>query len=115
MDNSGVEYAETAYGRVVLSRLVEARLNYDLQALARCISEYDEVVEYLGAEYGTRDALARLLCVAATVLCGSGEMVPPEDNDLRTLLAELRTDLNDAVKFFQVCLALVEPLEQLPA
>ena len=115
MENSEVEVVETAYGRVLASRLLEARHNYDMQALMRCIGEYGEVIEYLGAEYGTRDSLTRLSCMVATVLYGSSVIVPPEDGDLRTLLTELRTDLNDAVKFFQACIDLVDPLEHLPA
>lgn len=115
MDNSDVEVVETEYGRIVASRLLEARNNYDMQALMRRIAEYDEVIEYLGASYGTRDLLARLSCMVATVLYGSGVHVPPEEGDLRMLLTELHTDLNDAIKFFQACIDLVEPLEQLPA
>lgn len=115
MANNDVAYVETAYGRLVSSRLLEARRTYDLQALTRCIVEYDEVLQYLGAEYGTRDSLARLFCMAATVLYGSGVHVPPEDGDLRTLLTELRTDLNDAIRFFQACIDLVDPLDRLPA
>jgi len=115
VENSDIEVVETAYGRIVASRLLDARNSYDMQALMQRIAEYDSVIEYLGADYGTRDLLARMSCMAATVLYGSGVHVPPEDGDLRTLLTELRTDLNDAIKFFQACLDLVGPLEQLPA
>lgn len=115
MRNDDVEYVGTAYGRVLASRLLEAQCSYDMQALMRCIDEYPEVIEYLGADYGTRNAFTRLSCMAATVLNGSTPVAAAEDGDLRTQLAEVRTDLEDAIKFFQRCIDLVGPLEQLTA
>lgn len=57
----------------------------------------------------------RLHCMLATVLFGSGTLVPPEDGDLASLLRELRSDLDVAVALFRTCAGLIEPLERLQA
>jgi hypothetical protein len=109
------DVVETAYGHVAADRLAHVRATYDLQALARCIAEYDQMAAYVSAELGPRDALARLYCMATTLLLGGNTIVPPHEGDLRTLVGELRCDLDEAIEFFQAVVALVSPLEQLPA
>lgn len=104
---------EAVYGAVAADPLQHLQRTYDTQALLHCIGEYDEVLEYLGSEGGTRDALARAYCMTATVLAGSSTVVPPQDGDLHTVLADLQEDLEEAIVFFQSVVDAVKPLRQL--
>ncbi|WP_265701760.1 hypothetical protein [Verminephrobacter eiseniae] len=52
--------------------------------------------------------------MVSTVLRGSTAMVPPEDGDLSVLLIDVLADLEEAIAFFQSCIALIAPLERLP-
>ncbi len=108
--NDGVE---TVYGRLDKSALVRAGESFDMTSLLHAIEEMQQVAEYLSAERGLRDSLMRVYCMAATLLCGSGVAVSPEDGDLQTVLREVRSDLDDAVAFFQSCITVIEPLERL--
>lgn len=105
---------DTVYGRMNKIALLQARDTFDMLKLFRCVEEFSQVSEYLSSESGPRDSLARLHCMAATVLCGASASVPPEDGDLSILLSDLRSDLDEAVAFFQSCIAVIEPLERLP-
>lgn len=104
---------ETVYGRLDKDALLQARKSLNIAGLLHCIEEMQQVTEYLSSEHGPRDSLMRVYCMAASVLCGSCAAVSPEDGDLSTVLREVHSDLDDAVAFFQSCIALIEPLERL--
>src|SRR6218665_1229985 len=63
---------------------------------------------------GPGDSLTRLYCMVSTVLRGPTAMVRPEDGDLSVLLIDVLADLEEAIAFFQSCIALIAPLERLP-
>lgn len=107
------DIVETVYGRLDKDALLRARESLDMAGLLHSIEEMKQVTEYLSSERGLRDLLMRVYCMAATVLFGSSEVVPPEDGDLQTVLREVRSDLDEAVAFFQSCIAVIEPLERL--
>ena len=104
---------ETVYGRLDKAAMLQARESLDMAGLLHSIEEMKQVSEYLSSEHGLRDSLMRLYCMAATLFCGAGVLVSPEDGDLQTALREVRSDLDEAVTFFKSCIAAIEPLEQL--
>jgi hypothetical protein len=106
---------ETTYGRLNKCALIHARESYDISALLRSIEELRQLSEYLNSERGLGDSLMRLYCMAATVLRGSPALVSPGEGDLPTLLREVHSDLDEALAFFQSCVAVIEPLERLQA
>ena len=109
------EAVTTVHGNVDPAELARLREGYDMRALLRTIDELPEVFGYAGGPHGLRDLLSRLYCVAATLLRGSTAVVPPQDGELQVLLAEIQSDLDEAVAFFQSCRGVIEPLERLPS
>lgn len=108
-----LETVDTVYGPVSKVALDEIGQSYDPRRLLRSIEEYDEVLTYLGSADGPRDSLMRLWCISANLLSGATAVLPPSEVDLRRLLRETRSDLEEAVEFFKSCLALIEPLSRL--
>jgi hypothetical protein len=110
-----MDTVQSAYGQLDKNALSELGKTYDPQLLLRGIEEYDQVLSYLGSAEGPRDSLVRLWCIAANLLSGATAVLPPSEADFELLLNSTRTDLEEAVEFFQGCLDLIEPLRRLPA
>lgn len=110
-----MDTVDTPYGQLDKHALFEVGKTYDPQRLLRGIEEYDQVLAYLASAEGPRDSLVRLWCIAANLLSGATAVLPPSEADFERLLDSTRTDLEEAVEFFQACLALIEPLRRLPA
>lgn len=106
---------ETVHGRVNTLERQDPRRPKDIQTLLQCIADLDDALEYFVSERGLRDSMARLYCMSATVICGATATVPLEDGDLRDVLANVASDLADALALFERCINSIEPLQRLPA